>query len=49
MEIPSQPVWMAGGRIKGGFSYGSTDEYGFEDIEKKMHIRDTRRPCTYLD
>lgn len=28
-------MWMVGGGVKGGFSYGSTDEHGYEAIEKK--------------
>ena len=31
---------MAGGGIKGGVSYGSTDEYGYEAVENKVQIHD---------
>jgi len=31
---------MAGGGVKGGFSYGATDEHGYEAVEGKMHIHD---------
>jgi Protein of unknown function (DUF1501) len=33
-------MWMAGGGVKGGFSYGSTDEHGYAAIENRMHIHD---------
>ena len=33
-------TWMAGGGAKGGFSYGSTDDYGYEAVDGKLHIHD---------
>ncbi len=33
-------IWMAGGGIKGGISYGQTDAYGYEAIENKVQIHD---------
>jgi hypothetical protein len=33
-------VWMAGGGIKGGMTYGSTDEFGYQAIENRVHIHD---------
>ena len=33
-------LWMAGGGIKGGTSYGATDEYGYEAVENKVQIHD---------
>jgi hypothetical protein len=33
-------LWMAGGGVKGGLSYGSTDDYGYEAVENKVHIHD---------
>ncbi len=32
-------MWMAGGGIKGGVSYGKTDELGSAAIEDRMHVR----------
>ena len=29
-------LWMAGGGVKGGVSYGATDEYGYEAVEKQV-------------
>lgn len=33
-------TWMAGGGVKGGFSFGSTDETGAEAAEGRCHIHD---------
>ncbi|MCF7567480.1 DUF1501 domain-containing protein [Sabulilitoribacter arenilitoris] len=33
-------IWMAGGGIKGGFSYGETDEIGYYGIKDRVHIHD---------
>ncbi|MEO1527658.1 MAG: DUF1501 domain-containing protein [Planctomycetota bacterium] len=33
-------LWMAGGGVKGGYSYGATDDHGFEAVENKCHIHD---------
>lgn len=32
-------TWMAGGGIKGGTSYGSTDELGAAAVENPLHVR----------
>ncbi len=33
-------MWMAGGGVKGGFSYGVTDDYGFYCVDQKVHVHD---------
>lgn len=33
-------VWMAGGGVKGGMAYGSTDDFGYKAIENRVHVRD---------
>ncbi len=33
-------IWMAGAGVKGGFSYGATDEIGYHAVENRMHIHD---------
>ena len=33
-------VWLAGGGVKPGFSYGETDEYGHHAIKDKVHMHD---------
>lgn len=41
-------TWMAGGGVKGGFSYGQTDEYGYETVEDKCHIHDWHATILHL-
>ena len=41
-------TWMAGGGVKGGFSYGATDEHGYEAIENKCHIYDRHATILHL-
>ena len=33
-------MWVAGGGIKGGTSYGLTDDYSYNIVENPVHIRD---------
>ena len=33
-------TWMAGGGVKGGLSFGATDDYGMEAVEDKVHTHD---------
>ncbi|WP_182867476.1 DUF1501 domain-containing protein [Stieleria mannarensis] len=33
-------VWMAGGGIKGGMTYGQTDEFSYNVVENPVHVRD---------
>jgi hypothetical protein len=33
-------MWMAGGGVKRGFSFGATDDYGFYAAEDKVHVHD---------
>ena len=39
---------MAGGGVKGGFSYGATDQYGYEAIEGRMHTHDWHATILHL-
>ncbi|RLT10689.1 MAG: DUF1501 domain-containing protein [Planctomycetota bacterium] len=40
-------MWLAGGGVKGGFRYGTTDDYGYFAAENKVHIHDLH--ATILD
>jgi hypothetical protein len=45
-------IWMAGGGIKGGVTYGTTDEIGLWAVENKVHVNDlhaTILHCLGLD
>lgn len=33
-------IWMAGGGIRGGMTYGSTDDFGFNVVTDRVHIHD---------
>ncbi len=33
-------IWMAGGGVKGGLTYGATDEIGWSITEKPVHVND---------
>ncbi|MEM9643624.1 MAG: DUF1501 domain-containing protein [Planctomycetota bacterium] len=33
-------VWMAGGGIQGGMTYGQTDEFSYNIVENPVHVRD---------
>ena len=41
-------MWMAGGGVKTGLSYGATDEYGYYSVENKMHIHDLHATLLHL-
>jgi hypothetical protein len=41
-------TWMAGGGVKGGFSYGATDELGYQAVEDKCHIHDWHATILHL-
>tara|TARA_Y100001934_G_scaffold252278_1_gene316181 strand:- start:109 stop:1560 length:1452 start_codon:yes stop_codon:yes gene_type:complete len=33
-------VWLSGGGIRGGMTYGQTDDYGYNIVENPVHFRD---------
>ncbi len=41
-------IWMAGGGIKGGISYGKTDDYGYNIVENPVHIHDLHATILHL-
>ena len=41
-------TWMAGGGVKGGFSYGATDEHGYESVDNVCHIHDWHATILHL-
>jgi hypothetical protein len=49
-HINAFSIWMAGGGIKGGLTWGHTDELGYRyiDDEQKMHVHDLHATMLYL-
>ncbi len=41
-------MWMAGGGIKGGMTYGATDEFGWHSIEDRVHVHDLHATILHL-
>jgi hypothetical protein len=41
-------LWMAGGGVKGGLSYGATDELGYQAVENPVHIHDWHATILHL-
>ncbi len=41
-------IWMAGGGIKPGISYGATDEYSYNTVENPVHVRDLHATVMHL-
>jgi uncharacterized protein (DUF1501 family) len=39
-HILSFAIWLAGGGIKGGITYGATDELGYRAVDNVVHVRD---------
>ena len=46
-HIKGFSLWLAGGGIAGGTSYGATDELGYAAVDRPVHVTTcTRRCCT---
>jgi hypothetical protein len=41
-------VWLAGGGIRGGLTYGRTDELGYFPVEDTMHVNDFHATLLHL-
>jgi membrane-anchored protein YejM (alkaline phosphatase superfamily) len=41
-------MWMAGAGVKGGMSYGETDEFGFQAVVNKTHVHDIHATILHL-
>lgn len=45
-------IWLAGGGIKGGMTYGTTDEFSYNIVEQPVHVHDlhaTMLHCLGID
>ena len=41
-------MWLAGGGVKGGHVHGTTDEFGFQAVEDKVHVHDLHATILHL-
>jgi hypothetical protein len=47
-HVDAFTMWMAGGGIKPGVSYGKTDDFGFSGIEDKVSVHDIHATILHL-
>jgi hypothetical protein len=40
--------WLAGGGVKGGMTYGATDDFGYYAVENKVHVHDLHATILHL-
>jgi hypothetical protein len=41
-------MWLAGGGVKGGTTYGATDDWGYYAVENKVHLHDLHATILHL-
>jgi hypothetical protein len=41
-------MWLAGGGIKGGLTFGATDDYGWHAVENRVHVHDLHATILHL-
>jgi hypothetical protein len=41
-------MWLAGGGIQGGMTFGTTDEFGWHAVENKVHVHDLHATILHL-
>src|SRR5262249_41140716 len=41
-------MWLAGGGIKGGITFGATDELGYHAVENPVHVHDLHATLLHL-
>ncbi|MFN9037684.1 MAG: DUF1501 domain-containing protein [Planctomyces sp.] len=41
-------MWMAGGGVRGGMTWGETDEFGFEAVTDRVHLHDLHATILHL-
>ena len=47
-HIKGFSCWFAGGGIKGGTSYGNTDDFGYNAVENVVHVNDLHATILHL-
>lgn len=41
-------MWLAGGGVRGGMTYGATDDFGFRAVEDRVHVHDLHATLLHL-
>ena len=47
-HIKGFSIWLAGGGIKRGITYGATDEFGYNAVENIVHVHDLHATMLHL-
>jgi hypothetical protein len=47
-HIDAYTMWMAGGGVKRGFTYGQSDEIGYNVVENPVHVHDLQATVLHL-
>jgi hypothetical protein len=47
-HIKGYSMWMAGGGVKGGTTYGATDELGYNAVENVVSVHDMHATMLHL-
>ena len=47
-HVSGYTIWLAGGGVKGGMTYGATDEMGMSAVENKLDIHDIHATILHL-
>ena len=47
-HIKAFSMWLAGGGVRGGLTYGATDELGYNSVENIAHVRDLHATMLHL-
>ncbi|MEE3367715.1 MAG: DUF1501 domain-containing protein [Planctomycetota bacterium] len=41
-------MWLAGGGVRGGMTWGETDDFGFKAVQDRMHVHDVHATILHL-
>jgi hypothetical protein len=47
-HIDAYTMWLAGGGVRPGMTYGKTDEFGFGSVENPVHVHDLHATILHL-
>ncbi|MEX2214710.1 MAG: DUF1501 domain-containing protein [Phycisphaeraceae bacterium] len=47
-HMKAMSMWLCGGGIKGGMTYGATDDFGYNPVENVTHINDLHATILHL-